>query len=224
MDEARSRSLSLILPAYNEAAGIAEAVAEADDALARFAGDYEIVVVDDGSRDDTAAAVAEIARHRPRVRLLRHDVNRGYGAALRTGFEAARGDLVSFTDADGQFDLADLERLTSLADQAPVVVGYRVRRQDPWRRRFFSWGYNQLVRRLVGTRVRDCDCALKVFRRDVLAQLLPDSTHFFVNTEMLTRARQQGLKVVEVGVRHQARRHGHSKVSLADIPRTLGVL
>src|SRR5438105_3990071 len=103
MDEARPRSLSLILPAYNEAAGIAEA----DAALARFAGDYEILVVDDGSRDDTAAVVGALARDRPRVRLLRHEANRGYGAALRSGFEAARGDLVAFTDADGQFDLAD---------------------------------------------------------------------------------------------------------------------
>jgi dolichol-phosphate mannosyltransferase len=224
MDEARPRSLSLILPAYNEATGIAEAVAEADDALARFAGDYEILVVDDGSSDATSEVVAEVARARPRVRLLRHEVNRGYGAALRTGFEAARGELVAFTDADGQFDLADLERLTSLADQFPLVVGYRVRRQDPWRRRFFSWGYNQLVRRLVGTGVRDCDCALKVFRRGALRRLLPESTHFFVNTEMLARARQLGLRVAEVGVCHRPRRHGHSKVSLADIPRTLAVL
>jgi dolichol-phosphate mannosyltransferase len=224
MGEARRPSLSLILPAYNEAAGIAEAVAEADDALARFAGDYEILVVDDGSRDATAVMVAEAMEGRPRVRLLRHAGNRGYGAALRTGFEAARGELVSFTDADGQFDLADLERLTSLADRHPVVVGYRVKRQDPWQRRFFSWGYNHLVRRLIGTRVRDCDCALKVFRRDALARLLPESTHFFVNTEMLARARQMGLTVAQVGVRHRPRRHGQSKVSLADIPRTLAVL
>ncbi|HEY1377984.1 MAG TPA: glycosyltransferase [Gemmataceae bacterium] len=215
-------SLSLILPAYNEAAGIAAAVAEADAALARFCPDYEILVVDDGSSDGTAAAVAAAAL--PRVRLLRHAANRGYGAALRTGFEAARGDLVAFTDADGQFDLADLERLVYLIGPAPVAVGYRERRQDPWRRRFFSWGYNHLARRLVGTGVRDCDCALKVFRRDALLRLLPESTHFFVNTEMLARARQLGLAVAEAGVRHRPRRHGASKVSLADIPRTLGVL
>src|SRR4051794_40521619 len=217
-------SLSLILPAYNEAAGIAAAVAEADDALARFCGDYEILVVDDGSSDGTAAAVETAAAGRPRVRLLRHAANRGYGAALRTGFEAARGDLVAFTDADGQFDLADLERLVYLIGPAAVAVGYRERRQDSWRRRVFSWGDNQLARRLVGTGVRDCDCALKVFRRDALARLLPESTHFFVNTEMLARARQLGLRVAEAGVRHRPRRHGASKVSLADVPRTLGVL
>jgi dolichol-phosphate mannosyltransferase len=217
-------SLSLILPAYNEAAGIAEAVAEADDALAGFCRDYEIIVVDDGSHDDTAAVVESGAATRPNVRLLRHDVNRGYGAALRTGFETARGNRIAFTDADGQFDLADLERLVYLLDPASIAVGYRVNRQDPWRRRFFSWGYNQIVRRLVATGVRDCDCALKVFRRDALARLLPESEHFFVNTEMLARARQLGITVAETGVCHRPRRHGVSKVSLTDIPRTLGVL
>src|SRR5439155_16679010 len=185
---------------------------------------YEILVVDDGSRDGTAAAVEAVASVHPHVRLLRHAGNRGYGAALGTGFEAARGELVAFTDADGQFDLADLERLIYLADLAPVVVGYREDRQDPWRRRFFSWGYNQLVRRLVGTGVRDCDCALKVFRRDALQSLLPESEHFFVNTEMLARARQLRMPVAEVGVTHRPRRHGQSKVSLGDIPRTLSVL
>ncbi|MCI0456284.1 MAG: glycosyltransferase family 2 protein, partial [Gemmataceae bacterium] len=107
---------------------------------------------------------------------------------------------------------------------APVVVGYRVARQDPWQRRFYSWGYNVLVRLLLGTRVRDCDCALKVFRKDALANLLPQSRGFFVNTEMLTRARQLGYPILQVGVRHRPRLHGSSKVTLRDIPRTLAVL
>jgi dolichol-phosphate mannosyltransferase len=216
--------LSLVLPAYNEAEGIAPAVAEADAALGQFADDYEILVVDDGSRDDTAAIVAGLMREQSRVRLLRHDQNRGYGAALRTGFEAALGERVAFTDADGQFDLAELARLVAASSRTPIVVGYRVGRKDPWLRRFFSWGYNQIVRRLIGTGVRDCDCALKVFRRDALRNLLPESTHFFVNTEMLARARQSGLPVAEIGVTHRPRRHGQSKVSLGDIPRTLAVL
>src|SRR5436305_9050162 len=144
-------SLSLILPAYNEAAGIAAAVAEADDALAAFCPDYEILVVDDGSTDGTAAAVEAVTRERPRVRLLRHPANRGYGAALRTGFTAARGERVAFTDADAQFDLADLQKLLDQSDDFPIVAGYRIDRQDPPLRRFGSWGYNQLPRRLPGT-------------------------------------------------------------------------
>jgi 4-amino-4-deoxy-L-arabinose transferase-like glycosyltransferase len=221
---AAARRLSLVIPAYNEAAGIGQAVAEAEAALSALTADYEVLVVDDGSTDGTAARALEAARGSPRVRLLRHDGNRGYGAALRTGFAAARFDRVAFTDADCQFHLADLAPLLDLADCYPVAVGYRVGRQDPWPRRFFSWGYNTLVRALLGTRVRDCDCALKVFRKDALAGLLPETAGFFVNTEMLTRARQQGHRVGEAGVRHRPRLRGRSKVSLTDIPRTLGTL
>jgi dolichol-phosphate mannosyltransferase len=216
--------LSLVLPAFNEEAGIRQAVLEADDALAGLVADYEVLVVDDGSCDGTAAVVEEIAASRSRVRLLRHGENRGYGAALRTGFEAASFELVAFTDADCQFHLADLGRLLPLTDRCPVVVGYREDRQDPWRRRFLSRGYNLLARTLLGTRVRDVDCALKVFRRDALAKLLPESAGFFVNTEMLSRARQHRLPIAEVGVRHRPRLRGASKVSLGEVPRTLGAL
>jgi dolichol-phosphate mannosyltransferase len=216
--------VSLVIPAFNEQAGISQAIAEADEALATLAEGYEILVVDDGSQDATPSLVAEECARRPHVRLLRHAVNQGYGAALRTGFEAASFDRVAFTDADCQFHVNDLARLLPLADTHPLVVGYRIDRQDPWRRRFLSRGYNLLVRTLLGTRVRDCDCALKVFRRDALARILPRSPGFFVNTEMLTRARQQGLAVAEVGVRHRPRLRGQSTVSLREVPRTLAHL
>src|SRR5262249_12290951 len=156
---------------------------------------------DDGSRDETAAIVGEESAKRPHVRLLRHPENRGYGAALRTGFSAARFERVAFTDADCQFHLEDLSGLLDLAEDHPVAVGCRVQRKDPARRRLLSWGYNTMVRTLLGTRVLDCDCALKVFHRDVVASLLPETPGFFVNTEMLTRARQLGYSVAEKGVR-----------------------
>src|SRR5262245_22075863 len=155
--------LSLVLPAFNEQDGLRQAIAEADHALSRLCADYEVLVVDDGSRDDTAAIAREEAAQRPHVRLLQHATNRGYGAALRTGFEAARFDLVAFTDADCQFHLDDLALLMRRTSDAPIVVGYRAERQDSWRRCFLSRGYNLLARTLLGTRVRDVDCALKVF-------------------------------------------------------------
>ncbi len=219
-----NRRLSLVVPAFNEAAVIARAVAEADDALAGLFDEYEVLVVDDGSSDDTAARVRDAAVGRPAVRLIAHGANRGYGAALRTGFAAARFDLVAFTDADCQFDLADLGPLAALTDRVPIAVGYRANRQDPWRRKFLSRGYNRLTRFLLGTRVRDVDCALKVFRREVLAQILPESRGFFVNTEMLTRARQHGYAVAERPVTHRPRAAGDSKVSLWEVPKTLRVL
>jgi dolichol-phosphate mannosyltransferase len=218
------RSLSLIIPAYNEQAGIRQAVVEADEALARLGCRYEVLVVDDGSQDGTKEAILEVAGGRPAVRLVRHGNNRGYGAALRTGFEAARFDRVAFTDADCQFDLLDLASLVPLTDRYPLAVGYRVNRQDAWQRRLYSWGYNRAVRTLLGTGVRDCDCALKVFRKDALAKLLPETPGFFVNAEMLARARQFGYDIAETAVRHRPRHAGRSKVSIWDVFPILGAL
>ena len=224
MDADPRPGLSLVIPAFNESAVIARAVAEAEAALSRHFDHFEIIVVDDGSSDDTAAVVFEALAVSPHTRILWHDRNRGYGAALRTGFEAARFDLVSFTDADCQFDLTDLARLAPLAAEVPIVAGYRADRKDPWRRRFLSWGYNVLARALCGTRVRDVDCALKVFRRSVLVNLLPESRGYFVNTEMMTRAARLNLDVAEVAVKHRPRAGGVSKVSLREVPRTARTL
>jgi glycosyltransferase involved in cell wall biosynthesis len=220
MDAATRPGISLVIPAFNEAVVIARAMAEAEAALAPHFEQFEILIVDDGSTDSTAQEVQRALPWAPHTRLIQHGINKGYGAALRTGFDAARFDLVAFTDADCQFDLTDLARLAALAADVPVVVGYRADRKDPWRRRFLSLGYNLLARALCGTRVRDVDCALKVFRRAVLAGLLPKSRGFFVNTEMMTRARQLGLEVAELPVRHFPRAGGVSKVSVREVPRT----
>jgi dolichol-phosphate mannosyltransferase len=216
--------LSLIMPAFNEEAGIQTALEEAYEALAQIDCEFEIIVVDDGSTDRTSERVLEIACLRPTVILVRHLKNRGYGTALRTGFDTARHPLIAFTDADGQFHIEDIELLLNQIQNAPIAVGFRVDRKDPWLRRFLSHGYNSLVRTLLGTGVRDCDCALKVFRREVLARILPESAGFFVNAEMLCRARRQGLNIAEIGVRHRFRRHGSSKVSPWAVPETLGQL
>jgi glycosyltransferase involved in cell wall biosynthesis len=220
----RTDRLSLVIPAFNEAEVIVQAVREAETTLAGLFARYEVLVVDDGSTDDTAHVVEQLLPKTRRTRLLRHPGNRGYGAALRTGFEAARYNLVAFTDADCQFDLADLGPLAALAAEFPIVAGYRADRKDPWKRRFFSWGYNRLARTLLGTGLRDVDCALKIFRRDVLGALLPRSRGFFVNTEMISRARRLGLAIAEAPVTHRPRARGASKVSLREIPRTAWTL
>jgi dolichol-phosphate mannosyltransferase len=216
--------LSLVVPAYNEAAIIRSVVEEAVEVLATIAEHFEVIVVDDGSRDDTKGVVEYFAEFNPFVRLVRHATNRGYADALRSGFAAARFDLVAFTDADGQFDLADLRKLIPTAALQGLAIGYRADRQDPWLRKVYSRGYNRLARTLCGTRARDCDCALKVFRRDVLAAIWPHSRGYFVNTEMLTRARQLGYPLTEFPVSHRRRRGGVSKVSIREIPRVFQTL
>jgi dolichol-phosphate mannosyltransferase len=216
----RTEGISLVIPAFNEDRVIAQAIREAETALAGRFREFEVLVVDDGSTDDTTTVVGWALEQAENTRLISHKGNQGYGAALRTGFEAARFPLVAFTDADCQFDLTELGTLAALADEYPIVAGYRLDRKDPWKRRFFSWGYNRMARTLLGTRVRDVDCALKVFRHSTLAQLLPESRGFFVNTEMMTRARQLGVPVIEVPVTHRPRASGESKVSLREIPKT----
>jgi 4-amino-4-deoxy-L-arabinose transferase-like glycosyltransferase len=215
------RSISLVLPAWNEQESLPRALAEADAALRQVADEYEILIVDDGSTDATAQVVLEIATRLPRVRLIRHEINVGYGAALRSGFAAATKDLVAFTDADNQFDLRELDRFVLLAQSHQAVCGYRIDRQDPVLRKFYSRGYNLVARTLLGMKVRDIDCAFKMFHREVIQQVEITTDGFLVNSEILTRVSQLGCSIVEVGVTHRARQEGTSTVSPWHIPGVL---
>lgn len=217
-NESRS-GLSLVLPAFNEQECIAQAIVEALDALAGLGMPFEVIVVNDGSTDATAQIVHEISEGDNRVRLIDLKVNQGYGNALRQGFIACRMPLVAFTDSDCQFHLEDLGLLVQKAAKTPVVVGWRQDRQDPWRRKFLSRGFNLLANSLVGTGVRDIDCALKVFHREQLLRILPETGGFLVNTEMVVRARSLGLAVEEVPVRHRPRARGISKVQMTEVPK-----
>lgn len=207
-------SISLVLPAYNEQAVIEQAIREADEALSDLTDDYEILVVDDGSTDQTRAVAEQEAQRRPAVRVISFAENQGYGAALRTGFQAATKEWIGFTDSDCQFDVRELNRLTLLLEKHDVACGYRIDRQDSWLRCLYSKVYNGLVSLLLNTGVRDCDCALKLFRRDVLESLPLDTDGFLVNAELLTKARLTGKSVVEVGVTHRERPRGTSTVSV----------
>lgn len=212
---------SLVIPAYNEAEVIEQAIREATEALEALVPEYEIIVVDDGSSDETAAIIQSLADVDPRLHLIRHETNQGYGAALRNGFQAAVGEWIAFTDADCQFDLSELDRLILLANHYDAVCGYRIDRQDSKLRCFYSMVYNWIVRLMLGIRVRDVDCALKVFRRQVLRRVDLQSDGFLVNSDLLTQVRDLGGSIVEVGVTHRPRAAGQSTVSVRHIPIVL---
>jgi glycosyltransferase involved in cell wall biosynthesis len=215
-------ALSIVLPAYNEEGNIERVVREAAAAVAPLVASHEIVVVDDGSRDGTAAIVARLAAEMDgRLRVVRHPLNAGYGAALRDGFRATTGDLVFYTDSDNQFDLRELKDLLPLMADHDAVLGYRVDRQDPWIRKVVSGTFNRLSSAAFGMSVRDLNCSFKLFRGDMLRALPIESTDFFVDTELVARLHRAGWRYVQRGVRHYPRTAGRSTVRPGDVPRTL---
>jgi len=219
------RSLSFFFPAYNEEENVEAVVREAQAKLPRFADDVEIVVVDDGSRDRTGEIADRLAAEDPRVRVVHHSPNRGYGGAVRSGLATATKEHVFFTDGDQQFDLDDLDRLIARLDRADVVVGWREKRADPPKRLFIAWVYNTLIRALFLAPFRDVDCAFKIFRRSVfdrvpLAAVRSDSAFF--SPELLLVLRARGERIEQVPVRHFPRRYGREKgATLRVIMRTV---
>lgn len=200
-----SGSLSLVLPAHNEEANIGIVVEQAIAVLPAFSNDLEIIVVDDGSRDRTREIVEGIAASDPRVKLVHHAVNRGYGGALISGFRATAGDHVMFMDADRQFDIADLAFLSPFVETFDMVAGFRKERHDPFHRRVNAEIFNVAVRVLFGVHLRDIDCAFKVFRGDLIRSMDLSAPGALINTEIQAKARRQGATLQQVGVHHYPR-------------------
>ena len=204
--------LSYFFPAHNEEANLAGLVEEALAALPELADTFEIIAVDDGSRDATPRIADELAAAHPGiVRAVHHPTNLGYGAALRSGFGAARYEHVAFTDGDRQFRVADVGRLVarmSAADGPDVVAGFRIRRADPLVRTVYARAYRLANRIFFGLRVTDVDCACKLFRREVLDGVRVESQGAFFSAELLIKLHAAGRSIVEVGVPHHPRTAG----------------
>lgn len=216
------RSLTIVLPAYNEQDNIQQAVRAATRAAAGLVAEHEIVVVDDGSRDATPERLRALeAELGGRLRVLRHTVNRGYGAALRAGFAAARGDLVFYTDSDNQFDLGQLGSALPLMADHDAVLGYRLHRRDPFTRICTSAVFNRLTCLVLGMRVRDLNCSFKLVRREILQALPLESDDFFIDAELVARLHRAGGCYTQMPVRHFPRTAGRSSVRASDVPRTL---
>jgi glycosyltransferase involved in cell wall biosynthesis len=200
--------VSVVLPAYNEEENLAAAVQEALAAAEPVSRQQEVIVVDDGSRDATAALATALAVMDSRVRVVRHERNRGYGSAVRSGVAAARMDWVLLTDADLQFDLTQLAEFVPHTAEAELVVGYRATRNDPLIRRINAAGWNGLVHALFHLPVRDVDAAFKLIRRDALDGLDLISTGAAIDTELLAKAERNGARIVELPVLHRPRLAG----------------
>lgn len=217
-----SASITVFFPAFNDEGTIAEMVMEALATLPALTDDYEVLVIDDGSTDGTAAVLDELVRLHPHVRALHHQRNRGYGAALASGFGEARKELVFYTDGDGQYDVRELARLVPLmTDEVSVVNGYKVARSDPRHRVVLGEIYRRLARWLFWLPIRDVDCDFRLLRREAIQRIELTSTSGVVCTEMIYKLRRGGCRFAEVGVRHLPRRHGRSQFfTLRRVART----
>lgn len=210
-------SLSVVLPAYNEAENIVEMTKAVMKTVKPLTNDYEIIVVDDGSRDRTGDVVREMSAEYPSVHLVQHEVNRGYGAALYSGFRAATRDLIFFTDADRQFELADLHKFWPEIDGVDMVIGYRPDRADPFHRRLFGLGWSWLTNLLFGYTARDVDCAFKLFRREIIDHIDMKAMGATFSAEFLVRAKRKGYTTLELPVRHLPRLAGSQTGSRPDV-------
>jgi glycosyltransferase involved in cell wall biosynthesis len=204
----RLPSISVFFPAYNEERNVPGMVERLRAVLPRIADDWEIIVVNDGSADHTGAVADALAAEDARVRVVHHPTNRGYGGALKSGFAASRKEYVFFTDGDGQFDVAELDRLLPFVPEYDVVVGYRLERAEGGVRQLNAALWNALVKRSFGIPVRDVDCAFKLFKREVFDTVRVQAEGAMISTEVLARAVRAGFRVQEIGVHHYERKHG----------------
>jgi len=213
-------SISACLPAYNEAAIIERTVRHVAEVLGRLTTDFEVIVTNDGSRDRTAEILAALQAAEPALNLhvVTHPTNRGYGAALASGFDAARKDLVFLTDGDKQFDVAELSQFIPEMDaQTDLVIGWRRNRADPFMRKLNAFGWKTLVNLLFGYTARDVDCAFKLFRRGVWESMTVHARGATFSAEFLIKARRLGFRVKELPVTHLPRTAGSPTGARPDV-------
>ena len=200
--------ISAFFPAYNEEANVERMVQHFKAVLPQVARDYEIIIVNDGSEDKTVEITDRLAKDDPKVRAVHHEKNQGYGAAVRSGISACRKEYLFFTDGDGQFDVSQLSKLIPLLAGYDGVIGFRLNRQDAWTRKLNAWAWNRLVRLLFGLKVKDIDCAFKLFHRKVFEEIHLESCGAMISTEMLVKIKDKGFKLQEIGVLHSPRLAG----------------
>ena len=206
--ESSKHSLTVFFPCHNEVDNVGPLVEKTLAVLQKLVDDFEVIIVDDGSKDGTAQAADKLAEEHPPVRVIHHEINKGYGGAVWTGLRSAQKELVFFTDGDGQFDISEIEKFLPEIGESTAVVGYRLKRQDPFHRVLFAWGWKMLNRLLFSFRVRDIDCAFKLFRTEWFKDIEPRAGGALVTVEILTLLTKKGIKFKQIGVHHYPRESG----------------
>lgn len=201
-------SVSVFFPCYNEQGNVGRTVENALRVLEKLDADFEIIIVNDGSSDQTGRIADEIAGRDKRVKVAHHPGNLGYGAALRSGFAAATKEFVFYTDGDGQFDMNEMPPLLPMMEQWDIVSCYRLDRQDPLIRKINAWAWTKLVCFLFGLKLRDVDCAFKLYKREIFDRIRLSSTGALIDAEILARAAGKGYRITQKGVHHYPRTSG----------------
>jgi glycosyltransferase involved in cell wall biosynthesis len=201
-------SLSVFYPCYNEEANVVRTTEAALKACRRMADDFEIIIVNDGSKDRTAELADELAAKYPEVRAVHNNPNLGYGGALQRGYREASKTWVFYTDGDGQFDFEEIDKLLPLLEEYDAVSAYRLNRKDPLVRKINAFCWTTLVNLVFGMRIRDIDCAFKIFPTELFRQIEMKSMGALIDAEVLARATRLGYRIGQVGVHHYARLEG----------------
>lgn len=222
----RLKSISVFFPAYNDAGTIATMIIRAAQTLPQVSDDYEIIVINDGSVDDTGSVLDEMARHYPYLRVIHLQKPSGYGGVLRAGFAQAAKDWVFYTDGDAQYDARELKLLAeAVTDTVDMVQGYKIKRHDPAHRIWIGLAYQHFVKLLFGLVIRDVDCDFRLMRRKIFDQITLESVTGTITFELVKKIQDAGFTIVEVPVHHWYRQYGGSQFfNFARVARTLFAL
>jgi glycosyltransferase involved in cell wall biosynthesis len=201
-------SISVFFPCYNEQENIERVAKSAAELLESLHLDYEVILVDDGSKDNTGKIADKLAAENSRIKVVHHSPNKGYGAALQSGFKAATKEYVFYTDGDGQFDIKELPNLFKYVPEYDIVTGFRIKRQDNFMRKLNAFCWTTMVNILFGMKIKDMDCAFKLYKRKIFDEITLKSTGALINTEIFARFNNKGYKVYQLGVHHYPRTAG----------------
>lgn len=218
-------SISLFFPCYNEQGNVEAMTLKSLSVLESVCDDYEVIIVNDGSKDNTGQIADRLCESNNKVRAIHHPTNLGYGSALQSGFRAASKELVFYTDGDGQFDLDELPPLIGYIPEYDIVSCYRLNRQDKLIRKINAFFWTRLVCFLFKMKIKDIDCAFKLYKRNIFDNIQMKSTGALIDTEILARATRKGYKIKQVGVHHYPRKIGsQTGAKLSVILRAFGEL